>query len=96
MSRYLSIQGIEIIDLDAIELPSNDREILKAVSDRVFADPSVLEPKVPEAAAHVTATFPVQGPHPAQPSRRMPSCRRSQRRAMLEMLVVPRPVPRWK
>jgi hypothetical protein len=43
MSRYLTILGIGIIDLDATKLPSNDREILKAVTDRVFADPSLLD-----------------------------------------------------
>jgi hypothetical protein len=56
MSRYLSILGIGIIDLDATELLSNDREILDAVMDRVFIDPSLLEPEVPEAAASVAAT----------------------------------------
>jgi hypothetical protein len=56
MSRYLSIPGIGIINLDATELPSNDREILEVVKDRVFADPSVLEPEVPEAATSVAAT----------------------------------------
>jgi hypothetical protein len=52
MSRYLSIPGIGIINLDATELPSNDQEILEVVKDRVFADPSVLEPEVPEAATY--------------------------------------------
>jgi hypothetical protein len=33
MSRYLDFPGIGIIDLDAIELPSNDREILEAVTE---------------------------------------------------------------
>jgi hypothetical protein len=56
MSRYLSIPGIEIIDLDTTELPSNDREILEAVTDQVFADPSVLELEVPEVAASIAAT----------------------------------------
>jgi hypothetical protein len=39
MSRYLTIPGIGTIDLDANELPSNDREILEAVTEQVFADP---------------------------------------------------------
>jgi hypothetical protein len=56
MSRYLTMPGIEIIDLDTTELPSNDREILEAVTDRVFADPSVLELEVPEVAASIAAT----------------------------------------
>jgi hypothetical protein len=32
MSRYLTIPGIETIDLNATELPSNDWEILEAVT----------------------------------------------------------------
>jgi hypothetical protein len=43
MSRYLTIPGIWVIDLDVAELPSNDREILEAVTDRVFADSSLLD-----------------------------------------------------
>jgi hypothetical protein len=43
MSRYLTIPGIGTIDLDAAELPSNYREILEAVTERVFADPSPLD-----------------------------------------------------
>jgi hypothetical protein len=42
MSRYLTTPGIGVIDLDATELPSNDREILEAVTDRVFDDLSLL------------------------------------------------------
>jgi hypothetical protein len=34
MSRYLPIPGIAIIDPDATEVPSNDREMLKAVTER--------------------------------------------------------------
>jgi hypothetical protein len=43
MSRYLTIPGIGTIDLDATELPSNDREILEAVTERVFTNPSLLD-----------------------------------------------------
>jgi hypothetical protein len=43
MSRYLTIPGIETIDLNATELPSNDWEILEAVTELVFADPSLLD-----------------------------------------------------
>jgi hypothetical protein len=35
--------GIGIIDLDATELLSNDREILEAATERMFADSSVLD-----------------------------------------------------
>jgi hypothetical protein len=42
-SWYLTIPGIGTIDLDATELPSNDREILEAVMERVFANPSLLD-----------------------------------------------------
>jgi hypothetical protein len=56
MSRYLSISGIGIIDLDAIELPINDREILEAVTDRVFTNLSALEPEIPEAAVSIAVT----------------------------------------
>jgi hypothetical protein len=55
-SSCWSIPGIGIIDLDATELPSNNQEIFEAVVDRVFADPSVLEVEIPEAAASVAAT----------------------------------------
>jgi hypothetical protein len=50
-----SILGVGIIDLDETELSSNDREILYAVVERVFADPSVLEAEDPEIAASVAA-----------------------------------------
>jgi hypothetical protein len=39
--RYLDFPGIGIIDLDAIELPGNDREILEAVTERMFSDLSI-------------------------------------------------------
>jgi hypothetical protein len=42
-SQYVDFPGIRIIDLDATELPSNDREILEAARERMFADPSVLD-----------------------------------------------------
>jgi hypothetical protein len=40
-SRYLDFPGIGVIDLDAIELPGNDREILEAVTERMFFDLSI-------------------------------------------------------
>jgi hypothetical protein len=40
-SRYLDFPGIRIIDLDAIELPGNDREILEAMTERMFSDMSI-------------------------------------------------------
>jgi hypothetical protein len=43
MSRYLTIPGIRTIDLDATELLINDQEILEAVTDWVFADPSLMD-----------------------------------------------------
>jgi hypothetical protein len=57
MSGSWSIPGIRVIDLDATELPSNDREIFEAVVERVFADPAVLEAEVPGATAPVAAAF---------------------------------------
>jgi hypothetical protein len=51
MSRYLTIPGIGVIDLDATELPRNDREILEAVTDQVFIDPSLLDAIVLEPPA---------------------------------------------
>jgi hypothetical protein len=67
MSRYLTITGIGTIDLDTIELPSNNWEILEVVTDRVFADPSlldaiVLEPPAPhqdgDASGFVSSAMP--------------------------------------
>jgi hypothetical protein len=55
-SSCWSIPGIRIIDLDTTELPSNDREIFEAVVERMSTDPSVLETKVPGAAASVATT----------------------------------------
>jgi hypothetical protein len=43
MSRYLTLLGIGTIDLDATELPSNDREILEAVTKRFVADMLLLD-----------------------------------------------------
>jgi hypothetical protein len=42
-SWYLTIPGIGTIDLDATELPSNDREILEVAMERVFANSSLLD-----------------------------------------------------
>jgi hypothetical protein len=63
-SRYLDFPGIGIIDLDTIELPSNDQEILEAVTERVFADPSILyaitsDPPVPRQVEGVGSLAPL-------------------------------------
>jgi hypothetical protein len=41
--QYVDFPGIGNIDLDAAELPSNDREILEVVTEQMFADPSILD-----------------------------------------------------
>jgi hypothetical protein len=43
LSRYLDFHIIGIIDLDATKLPGNDREILEAVTKRMFTDPSIMD-----------------------------------------------------
>jgi hypothetical protein len=43
MSWYQTIPGIGTIDLDAAEIPSNDREILEAMIERVLADTLLLD-----------------------------------------------------
>jgi RNA polymerase-interacting CarD/CdnL/TRCF family regulator len=35
--------GIGIVDLDAPELPSHDRKMLEVATERMFAEPSILE-----------------------------------------------------
>jgi hypothetical protein len=42
MSWYLTIPGIGTIGLDTTGIPSNDQEILEAVTEWVFANPSLL------------------------------------------------------
>jgi hypothetical protein len=42
MSWYLTIPGIGTVGLDATGIPSNDQEILEAVTEWVFANPSLL------------------------------------------------------
>jgi hypothetical protein len=42
-SRYVDFPSIGIIDLDTTELPSNDRVILEVATDRMFAEPSILD-----------------------------------------------------
>jgi hypothetical protein len=96
MSGSWSIPGIRVIDLDATELPSNDREVFEAVVERVFANPAVLEAEVPGATAPVAAAFDDGGPHPAWRSCRTPPCRSSQRWARVEMSGVPHSLPRRK
>jgi hypothetical protein len=54
-----SIPGVGVIDLDATELPSNDREIFDAMMECVFANPAILEAEVPGAATSVAPTSPV-------------------------------------
>jgi hypothetical protein len=41
--RYVDFPGIGTIDLDTPELPSNDREMLEVATDRIFAEPSILD-----------------------------------------------------
>jgi hypothetical protein len=43
LSRCMDFPGIRIIDLDATELPSNNREILEVAIEWMFADPSILD-----------------------------------------------------
>jgi hypothetical protein len=43
MCHYVDFPGIGIVDLDAPELPSNDREMLEVATERMFAEPSILE-----------------------------------------------------
>jgi hypothetical protein len=43
MGRYIDFPSIGIIDLDAPELPSNDREMLEVSMERMFTEPSILE-----------------------------------------------------
>jgi hypothetical protein len=42
-SRYVDFPGIGTIDLDAAELPSNDREMLEVATEKMFAYPSILD-----------------------------------------------------
>jgi hypothetical protein len=41
--RYMDFPGIGTIDLDAPELPSNDREMLEVATERMFVEPSILD-----------------------------------------------------
>jgi hypothetical protein len=41
--RYKDFPAVRIVDLDAPELPSNDREMLEVATERMFAEPSILE-----------------------------------------------------
>jgi hypothetical protein len=40
---YVDFPGIEIVDLDAPELPSNDREMLEVATKWMFAELSIVE-----------------------------------------------------
>jgi hypothetical protein len=50
-----------VINLDTAELSSNDREIFKAMVERVFADLTVLEVEVPGVAASAAVAFDDEG-----------------------------------
>jgi hypothetical protein len=70
MSTYLTIPSIGTIDLDTTELPSNDREILEAVTERVFVDPSlsddiVLDPPVSHHDGDIGGSTPATEPEVA-------------------------------
>jgi hypothetical protein len=41
--QYLDFPGIGVVDLDAPELPSNDREMLEMAMEQIFAEPTILE-----------------------------------------------------
>jgi hypothetical protein len=41
--RYVDFPGIGTINLDAPELPGNDRELLEAATERMFTEPMILE-----------------------------------------------------
>jgi hypothetical protein len=41
--QYVDFPGIGAIDLDAPELPSNDREMLEVATEQMFSDPSIMD-----------------------------------------------------
>jgi hypothetical protein len=41
--RYVDFPSIGNIDLDALELPGNDRDLLEAATERMFVEPIILE-----------------------------------------------------
>jgi hypothetical protein len=41
--RYVDFPGIGTINLDAPELPDNNRELLEAATERMFTEPTILE-----------------------------------------------------
>jgi hypothetical protein len=41
--QYVDFPGIGTIDLDALELPGNDQEMLEVATERMFVEPSILE-----------------------------------------------------
>jgi hypothetical protein len=49
--------NLGVIDLDATELPSNDRDIYEAVLERMLADSVELEIVAPEAAMSGISSF---------------------------------------
>jgi hypothetical protein len=69
--RYMVLPGIGTIDLNTHEPPSNDRELLEAFTERMFAEPTILETIVSVASA-LRQYESADGSAP-------PSCRRRQR-----------------
>jgi hypothetical protein len=49
--RYVDFPGIGTIDLNAPELLSNSREMLEVATERMFAEPSILDTITPVASA---------------------------------------------
>jgi hypothetical protein len=41
--RYVDFPSIGVVDFDAPELPSNDWEMLEVATERMFAEPPILE-----------------------------------------------------
>jgi hypothetical protein len=56
MADAMSAGILEIIDLDALNLPSNNRDIYEAVLERILADPVESRAKASESAAPVAVT----------------------------------------
>jgi hypothetical protein len=49
--RFVDFLRIELVNLDAPELPSNDREMLEVATERMFAESSILDTIVSVASA---------------------------------------------
>jgi hypothetical protein len=52
----MSASILEIIDLDALDLPSNDQDIYEAMLEHILADPVESEVEAPESAVPAAAT----------------------------------------